>query len=437
MSDQPDSVGAIPGSRLAIEWYPSAIMESALAEIADLLQPNQRVFVSGSVNEPSGLLEMLREQRLPAGLHFIQFPIAGYNRCDFTRFAPESELTTFFMTPHLKDADPQRLHFLPMQMRRVYDYLSGNVDVALVQVARGADGRLRLGPNVDFLGAALACARVVMAELNTSFTAPAGCPVIDDAEIDLLLTTERPLHQPPAPDVDAAARAIGEWVAAEIRDGDCIQTGIGAIPAAILGRLTDKQDLGLHGGLIDDGGMALIEHGNLTGARKELDRGRHVTGMALGSAGLLEWLAHRPDVEFRGASYTHEVGVIGGISNFVSVNSAVEVDLTGQVNAEMTGGRQISGTGGSVDFMRAARVSKGGRSIVAMTATARNGTVSRIVPGVEMVTALRTDVDLVVTEHGVARLRDAPLRRRAESLIEIAAPEFRDQLRRARRIGML
>jgi 4-hydroxybutyrate CoA-transferase len=402
-----------------------------LTRIVDLLEPGQRVFVAGSVNEPTGLLEMLQSQPLPAGLHFIQFPVAGYNRQDFTRYAADTRLTTFFMTPHLKDADPARLHFLPMQMRRVYDYLSEHVDVALLQVARGADGRLRVGPNVDFVGAALGCARVVMAELNTGFVAPAGCPLIDEADIDLLVRTDRPLHHMPLPEVDAVAEAVGTLVAGEIRDGDCIQTGIGAIPAAVLARLTGKNDLGLHGGLIDDGGMQLIVNGNVTGLCKDLDAARHVTGMALGSAALIEALADRPDVEFRGANYTHEVGVIGRISNFVSVNSAVEVDLHGQVNAEMAGGRQISGTGGSVDFMRAARASPGGRSIIAMTATARNGAASRIVPRAEIVTALRTDVDMVVTEYGVARLKDAHVRERAEALITIAAPQFRDELRAA------
>lgn len=402
-----------------------------MKDIADLLSPGMRVFVAGSSNEPTGLLEAVQATTLPSNLEFVQFPLAGYNREDFTTYAADCRFTTFFMTPHLKQADPERLQFLPMQMRRVFDFVARHTDAALLQVARDREGRLRLGPNVDFAAAALQSASVVLAELNTAITAPAGCPEIDPDRIDFLLTTERPLPTLPVAEEDAAAQAIGELVAAEIRDGDCLQTGIGAIPAAILRRLEGKNDLGLHGGLIDDGGMRLIEHGNITGRNKELDTGRHVTGMALGSAGLLEWLADRPDVVFRGADHTHEVGVIGRLSGFVSVNSAVEVDLYGQINAEMAGGRQISGTGGSVDFMRAARVSPGGRSIVAMTATARGGSVSRIVPRVELVTALRTDVDLVVTEHGVARLREAPLRERAEALIGIAAPEFRDELRAA------
>lgn len=402
-----------------------------MSDPADLLQSGQTVFVAGSANEPTGLLEQLREGGVPAGLEFLQFPLAGYNRQDFTAYGPDTRHTTFFMTPHLEGADRDRLHFLPMQMRRVYDYVGSHTDVALLQVARDADGVLRLGPNVDFAAAALASASVVIAELNTAFTAPAGAPAIDEGRIDALVTTQRPLFEMAAPEVDDTARAIGDLVAAEIRDGDCLQTGIGAIPAAILARLGQRNDLGLHGGLIDDGGMALIEAGNVTGARKEIDRGVHITGMALGTAGLLQRLADTPAVQFRGADYTHESAVIGRLSGFVSVNSAVQVDLFGQVNAEMAGGRQISGTGGSVDFMRAARVSPGGRSIIAMTATARRGTVSRIVPRVELVTALRTDVDLVVTEYGVARLRDASVRARAEALIAIAAPPFRDELRAA------
>ena len=233
----------------------------------------------------------------------------------------------------------------------------------------------------------------------------------------------------PAAGIDATAEIIGGLVAGLVQDGDCLQSGIGAIPAAILQALHGKSDLGMHGGLIDDGGMALIRAGNMTGRRKPVDTGSHITGMALGSKALLDWLAETPEVIFCGADHTHEVAAIRRIPNFVSINSAVEIDLYGQVNAEFAGGRQISGTGGSVDFMRAAKSSPGGRSIVAMTATARGGSASRIVPKVEMVTALRTDVDIVVTEYGIADLKYLPNRARAEALISIAAPQFRDQLR--------
>ena len=395
----------------------------------EALASGQRIFVAGASNEPTGLLEALREATLPEGLHFIQFPLAGFNQTDFTAWHPSHQMTTPFMAPHLRDADPERLHFLPMGMRALHDYLGHGIDVALIQVARDRQGQLRLGPNADFAGAALASAQFVLAECNAAFAAPAGCPPVDEARLDVVLHTERPLFEMPAPRIDETATAIGRQVAALIRDGDCIQTGIGAIPAAILASLKEKNDLGMHGGLIDEGGMALIREGIVTGANKPIDRGRHVTGMALGSSALIDWLADAPDVVFKGADHTHEASVICQLPGFVSVNSAVEVDLMGQVNAEVVGGRQISGTGGSVDFMRAARFSPGGRSIIAMTATARRGKASRIVPRVDVVTALRTDVDIVVTEYGAAQLKNLPLAARAEALIAIAAPQFRDELR--------
>ena len=393
------------------------------------LKPGQRIFVSGGSGEPTGLLAALAAAQLPERLHFFQFPLPGYNQTDFTAWHPTYQMTTPFMAPHLRQADQGRLHFLPMGMRAVHEHLRRGIDVALIQVARDRDGRLRLGPNVDFLAAVLANAEVVLAECNEAFQAPAGCPLIDAKRLGSTLTTHRPLFEFPAPRVDAEAEAIGQLTASLIDDGDCVQTGIGAIPAAILSALQDKNDLGLHGGLIDDGGMALIRAGVVTGTNKPIDRGLHVTGMALGSQTLVDWLAETPEVVFRSADHTHEVGVISQLPQFVSINSAVAVDLMGQVNGEAVGGRQISGTGGSVDFMRGARASPGGRSIIAMNATARGGTVSRIVPRVEVVTALRTDVDIVVTEYGVARLRNLPLEARAEALIAIAAPQFRDELR--------
>ncbi len=399
-----------------------------MSAIADCLKPGQRIWVAGSSNEPTALLEALADTELPEGLTFIQFPIPPFNSVDFTGLAPDAQMETFFMSPGLKNAAPDRLHFLPMQMRAVFDYLSADLDVMMVQAARDAEGVLRLGPNVDFAAAALAAAGTVLVEINEGITAPAGGLALDEARIAASVVSNRPLAEMAAPAIDAAAAAIGANVAALIRDGDCIQTGIGSIPAAILNELHSLNDLGMHGGLIDDGGMALIRAGNLNGSRKAIDTGIHVTGMALGSTALYEWLAGAGEVQFRGADHTHEIGVIRQLDNFVSINSAVEVDLYGQVNAEFAGGRQLSGTGGSVDFMRSARASSGGRSIVAMNATARGGSVSRIVPKVEMVTALRTDVDLVVTEYGVAKLDGVPVAERARRLIDVAAPEFRDEL---------
>lgn len=401
----------------------------SMQSLSACFQKGQRVYVAGSSNEPRGLLARLATLDLPADLEFIQFPLPGLNTTDFTALNDTASMTTFFMSATLaKAADPRRVHFLPMQMRAVFDYLSAGVDVCLLQAAFDRDGVLRMGPNVDFNAAVLDCAKTVIVEINRGFVAPAGGLVIDPDRIDYAFESSLPLPEMASPKLDDVSLKIGERVAGLIRDGDCLQTGIGAIPAAILGQLTDKNDLGLHGGLLDGGGQALIQLGNVTGQRKAIDPGRHVTGMALGDHAFFNWLSEAPDVVFRGANYTHDVNVIRQLTQFVSINSAVEVDLFGQVNAEVAGGKQISGTGGSVDFMRAAKASKGGRSIVAMTATARGGSVSRIVSKVEMVTALRTDVDIVVTEFGVAHMKALNHRDRVKAMIALAAPDFRAAL---------
>ena len=397
----------------------------------ELFSPGKRVYVGAYTNEPNGLIEIIAAHgKCAAGVTFIQQPLV-INIRDLSELGPDAQMLTFFMTPVLKQGfSSGRVHYLPMQMRAVHDYIEQSVpDIALLQVAKDSNGELRFGPAVDFVQAALVGAKQVVLQVNPQITAPLGCPLVDmQAPYLMLEASSDPLLFPIAK-VDETSQEIGSLVASIVADGDCLQTGVGAVPAAILSGLGDRNDLGFHGGLIDDGVMQLAIDGNLTGKRKAIDIGKHVTGIALGSQDLLDWLAQESTVVFKSANYTHEIGVIRQLDNFVSINSALEIDLFGQVNAEVTGGRQISGTGGSVDFMRASKSSKGGRSIVAMSATARRGEISRIVPRVEMVTALRTDVDIVVTEFGVARLKDASLEDRARKLIDIAHPTFRDQLK--------
>ncbi len=417
---------------------PQSEFPAVLAELRRMQEQRDsgaklRVYVAGSSGEPTQMLETLKEHPSAAErLHFLQFPLPGINQFDFTELSQTTEQTVFFMSAAIKEAPRDRLHYVPIHMRRVYDYLLENpVDVALLQLARDRDGVLRVAANADFASAAVAHSdTIVIASLNEGFVAPVGAPLAP--RIDYLFTgaSTVPVFPGAATGLDASGveRAIGDYVASIVRDGDCLQTGIGAIPAAVLAALGDKVDLGFHGGLIDDGVFALIEQGVITGARKSIDRGLHITGIVLGSESLFQRLAQRDDVLLVGANRTHESSVIANIDNFVSINSAVQVDLLGQVNGEFAGGRQLSGTGGSVDFMRSARGSKGGRSIVALPATARGGSVSRIVQRVDMVTALRTDVDIVVTEYGIAQLRDQPLAARVTRLAAIAAPDYRPEL---------
>ena len=392
-----------------------------------LIKSGDTIYVGGTTNEPVELLGQLTDVH---NLHYIQQPVTGINTLDLSFLGDYCTQESFFMTPTLREGlAANRIKFIPMQMRAIHDHIANKpIDVALLLAAKDIHGALRFGFNNEYVNAALSSSKIVIVEVSDAFVSPLGSQLVGQSAHYFYAS-----HTPPStfPEIktDPVSEKIGALIANLIKDGDCIQTGIGAVPAAMLASLHNKNDLGLHSGLIDDGVMNLIQAGNLNGRLKAIDQGKHITGMALGSLTLVNWLEEEPTVQFRPANYTHEVSVIQKLDNFVSINSAVEIDLYGQVNSEVVNGKQISGTGGSVDFMRAAKSSKGGRSIVALSSTARKGSISRIVKKVDMVTALRTDVDIVVTEYGVAYLKSAALAERAEALIEIAHPKFRDQLK--------
>ena len=396
-------------------------------QLRALFKPGDTVYVGATTNEPHGLLDQLGGL---SGLHFIQQPIGVVNKRDLSAVGDNCTQDTFFMTGYLKEGVASgRVKFIPMQMRAIYTHLAErSIDVTLLLAAKDINGDLRFGMNNDYVTAALGSSKITIVEVSDAFISPIGSLLVAD-HADYFYASNTPAGVYPITEIDDVSRTIGKLVADLIRDGDCIQTGVGAVPAAILSGLTDRSDLGLHSGLIDDSAMKLIKAGNMSGRCKNIDKGIHMTGMAMGGLELFDWLKDEKSVQFKSADYTHEMSIIQQLDNFVSINSAVEIDLFGQVNAEVVNGKQISGTGGSVDFMRATKSSKGGRSIVALSATARKGTISRIVNKVEMVTALRTDVDIVVTEFGVANLKSASLAERAEALIAVAHPDFRDQLK--------
>ncbi len=414
-------------------------------DVAALLEPGMTVFVAGGANEPATVLDALRRRPgASAGVTWIQSIVPALNRFDFCSLHDEARAIAFFITPETRASyRAGRIDFVPCQLRAVADLLGEglDLDLAILSVSAPRDGTpakdaadFGAGLNCDFVDVVVDRARRVIAEVNSALPDPPDGPRIAARDIDCAVPVRRPPDAFPLPEPDETARAIARNVAGLVRDGDTIQTGIGSIPYAVLGALGEKNDLGLHSGILDDGVMELVERGVITGARKAIDHGRHVTAYAMGTPDLYGWLGERADVRFRPVNYTHGAGTLARIDHFVSINSALEIDLGGQVNAEMIRGTQVTGTGGSVDFMRGAAGSRGGRSIVALGATAARGKVSRIVPRLgdgNAPTALRTDVDYVVTEHGVADLRFRSERARAAALAEVAAPEFRDELRAA------
>jgi 4-hydroxybutyrate CoA-transferase len=399
------------------------------------------VYVQGSTGEPGALLEALAlDPARSDGVDYLGCFLPGVNRVNPAALHENARHTGFFVHgPFAETRARGRMRFLPLHYSAIYDYLAGldGVDIAMLQVSPpDAQGRCSLGICVDFQPAVLDRAQLVVAEINHAMPAPPGSPTIPIARIDCALESERPLLTHGGEAVPPAVAALAANVACLIRDGDCIQIGIGRLPTAILNVLTGKRGLGLHGGMISDEVMALMRCGALDNSRKTVDPGKAVCGAALGSARLYDWLRDRDDVLFRPASFTHNVCVMAEIDNFVSINSVLEVDLMGQCNAEIVNGRQISGTGGLMDFVRGARLSRGGRSILAVQATAAGGKVSRIVPRLPadaVVTCARTDVDYIVTEHGHAHLRHLTPEERAEALVAIADPAFRDELRAASR----
>ena len=279
--------------------------------------------------------------------------------------------------------------------------------------------------------AVLERARLVVAEVNAAMPRPARSYGIPYQRLDYVVATERPLLALAGGEPTDDIRRIGAQVAGLVADGDTIQVGIGKVPAAVLTALRDHRDLGLHSGMVADQVADLHAAGVMTGARKSHDRGLMVGTAAIGTAKVYDWARTCPELEFAPVSYTHDVRVMAQIDNFVAINSVLSVDLSGQANAEMLGGRQVSGTGGLLDFVRGARLSRGGRSILALPATAAGGKTSRIVPRLgdrDIVSCPRADADIVVTEHGSAHLRDKSIDERAAALIAIADPAFRDQL---------
>ena len=405
--------------------------------VAGLLQPGMTVFVAGATAEPREILDALAIRgKQCAGVRFVSVSVPGINGVDFSSFHPRAKATAFLATAQNRESIVAgRVDFMPMHYSTIFDFLEHEmkIDAVLMQLPPLAqDGTANLGISADFAPAVLDKARLVIGEINARQPAPADAPGLPASRLDYALVCDRPVPTLVPSETSDIARRMGRHVADLINDGDCIQLGIGAIPDAALAGLSAKNDLGIHSGMISDGVMNLARAGNITGRNKTLDKGKIVSGVTLGSRRLIEWAGAAPELSVRPVGYTHDSGVIRRIDNFVSINSALQVDLFGQVNADMLDGRQLSGTGGSVDMMRGAALSTGGRSIIALSATARGGKVSRIVaalPQHTASTALRTDIDYVVTEFGARRIRYLPVQARAEALIEISHPDFQDQLR--------
>lgn len=325
--------------------------------------------------------------------------------------------------------------YLPVRLAQLPTLLREGrlrVDVVLVQVSpRGPNRRHSFGLVADYVGLAMQQARTVIAEVNDQVPWTHS-DIVEEERIAAWVPVSRPPLEMPPFSIGPVERAIAERVAAIVPDGATVEIGIGAVPAAILKALAARRDLGIHSGLLSDEIAELMQAGAVTNARKRRDQGVTVGGVLFGTKRLYAYAHCNPKIALRSLAYTHDVRIIGELDQFFAINGAVEVDLTGQVNAETVQGALVGAVGGQADFVRGAWASPGGRSIIALPATASQGRVSRIVPALSgPVTTPRSDADLVVTEYGVADLRGVPVEERPARLIAIAHPAFREMLRRS------
>lgn len=307
------------------------------------------------------------------------------------------------------------------------------LDVLFIQVVRLDDGRFSLGVISDFTAAMVARARVVIALHNPALPPMGADAVVAAGDIDLLVEQDCRIIDLPDPIPSDVERAVARQVASLIPDRATVQLGVGTLPAAVADALGQHRELGVHSGVVSDVLVDLVERGVVTNAHKGRDAGRTVTGGLFGTQRLRDFSRNSGLVEMRDAEYTHSLVVATGLQKFHTINSAIEIDLSGQVNSEIAGGRYLGAVGGQVDFVRAGVASPGGRSIIAFPAATPDGKHSRIVASLagRPVTTARSDVDAIVTEYGVAHLRGCSLHERARRLIAIAHPDHRDALQAA------
>jgi len=408
-------------------------------EAARVVNSGDRVVTGHACGEPRLVIDALvdRADEL-TDVEIVHMVAMGESRYCLPEYKDSFRFNGFFIGATTRNAVwGGRADYTPCyfhQIPRLFRDGTMPVDVAMIVVSSpDADGTVSLGISVDYTIQAARAARVVIAEVNPQMprTGPESrIPVID---IDYFIPSDRPLYTITPPVNGEVERRIGEHIAGLIRDGDCLQMGIGAIPDAVLGFLEGKKDLGIHTEMISDGVMHLVEKGVITGSRKTLHPGKIILNFAMGTERLYRWLDDNPIIDAHPVDYTNDPAIVAKNDNMVAINSSISVDLLGQASSESIGPRQFSGVGGQVDFIRGAAASKGGRSIIALPATAKDGEVSRIVAGLEpgqAVTPSRNDVDFVVTEFGVACLWGMTMRERAKALIDIAAPAFHDSLAR-------
>lgn len=405
-------------------------------DLTRFIQPGDHIVWGQACGEPTTLIEALIAQRDRLGgiSAFAGSSFSGLLTPDITDHISLSSMGAIGALRSLTKAGV--LDVIPCHVGQIASFIQAGIvgcDIAFVQVSPAdADGNHSYGLINDYVQAAVAKARIVVAEVNDQVPFTCCDAMLPRGRIDYLVEVSRPpVEVRPAP-IGETDLAIASHAARFIGDGSVIQIGIGAVPDALTRLIADRRDLGMHSGMIGDGLIDLVEAGALTNARKPFETGISVTGALIGTRRLYDFAHRNPAVGLRSSARTHSDAVLTAIPNLVTINSAIEVDLTGQVNAEQVGDTYMGVTGGQVDYVRAGSRSPGGHSIIALPATAAGGRASRIMPTLTgPTTTARCEADVIVTEYGAAELRGRTLAERARRLVAIAHPAFREELDRA------
>lgn len=402
------------------------------------VESNARVFVHGAAATPLALLEALARRSELENVRLYHLHLVG--PCTFAarEHAGRFRSVSLFTGPGLRESVAEgRADFLPIFLSDIPDLFRSRkvpLDVALLQLSPpDSHGFCTLGTSVDAARAAADSARLVVAEINEQMPRTHGHATVPFARLAAFTLVDRPLPEAEAgPESEVEAR-IGEIVAGLVEHGSTLQMGIGAIPDAVLSRLGNKHDLGVHTEMFSDRVVALVESGVVTNRFKKVHAGRITTSFVNGTRRLYDFVADNPTVEFHPCDRTNDTALIRQNPKVVAINSALEIDLTGQICADSIGHQIYSGIGGQMDFIHGAALSPGGKPIIALPSTAAQGKLSRIVsalkPGAGVVTT-RGHAHWVVTEWGAVNLHGMTLRERGEALISIAHPDFRAELRR-------
>ena len=407
------------------------------AEAVRGIKSGMRLFLHGASATPTPLLEALAARDDLENVTIYHMHTSG----PAPHAAPGKErqfraVSLFTGQPLREPVQSGRADFVPIFLSDIPGlFTSGRVplDAAIIQVSPpDQHGLCTLGVSADAAVAATAAAKLVIAEVNEQMPRTHGHTVVPFSRIAACCHTDRPLHEHPCDPVSPIEDAIGARVADLIPDRACLQMGIGGIPNAVLARLKHKQDLGVHTEMFSDGIIELVDCGAITNKYKSVHPGRSVTSFVTGSRRLFDFVHENPLVEFHPCDRTNDTSLIRKNDRTVAINSAIQIDLTGQVCADSMGHKIFSGIGGQMDFIRGAAVSKGGLPIIALPATAKGGAISRIVAELALgagVVTTRGHVQWVVTEYGAVDLHGRSLRERAQMLISISHPDFRAELK--------